>query len=121
MPRHKAAQNCKFQFWMSARQDCKEGRFIQVGNSLLLSEAFQELSMGARNLYMCMAMESGGKRAFTFPQLSGKKYGFPPRSMRRYQQELIDAGFIELESSGKITREKNAYLFSARWRSAPED
>ena len=121
MPRHKAAQNCKVPFWMSARQDCKEGRFVQVGNSLLLSEAFQKLSMGARNLYLCMAMESGGKRAFTFPQSAGKKYGFPPRSMRRYQQELLDAGFVELESSGKATREKNCYVFSPRWRSVPED
>ena len=121
MPRHKAAQNCKVPFWMSARQDCKEGRFVQVGNSLLLSEAFQKLSMGARNLYLCMAMESGGKRAFTFPQSAGKKYGFPPRSMRRYQQELLDAGFVELESSGRFTREKNAYLFSTQWRPAPED
>lgn len=47
--------------WLSARLDCKEGRFIQVGNSLLLSKEFQALTAGARFLYLCMTMESGGR------------------------------------------------------------
>ena len=50
--------------WLSARLDCKEGRFVQVGNSLLLSKEFQALTAGARFLYLCMTMESAGKREF---------------------------------------------------------
>lgn len=116
MPRKKAAQNCTIPFWLSARPDCKEGRFVQIGNSLLLSEPFHSLSTGARCLYFAAAMESGGRRNFTFPQSAAKKYGFPPRSMRRYMQELINAGFIKVESSGRWTRENNHYVFSMRWR-----
>ena len=37
------------------------GRFIQVGNSLLMNTQFQELSTGAKYLYLCMAMEAGSK------------------------------------------------------------
>ena len=40
--------------WLSARLDCKEGRFVQVGNSLLLSKEFQALTAGARFLYLCI-------------------------------------------------------------------
>jgi hypothetical protein len=58
--------------WMSAKADNKEKRFIQVGNSLLLSKEFQKLGVGARCLYMCMAMESAGKRGFEFPLSSAK-------------------------------------------------
>lgn len=116
MPRRKAAPNCSIQFWLSAKPDCKEGRFVQVGNSLLLSPDFQGLSMGARCLYLCAAMEAGGRRNFTFPQTAAKKYGISPRSMRRYIKELVDAGFIDMETSGRWTRESNHYLFSMRWR-----
>lgn len=116
MPRHKAAPNCSIPFWMSAKQDCRERRFVQVGNSLLLSPDFQGLSMGARCLYLCAAMEAGGKRNFTFPQSAAKKYGVSPRSFRRYIQELVSAGFIDVEASGRWTRESNRYLFSMRWR-----
>lgn len=44
---------------LSAKVDNKEKRFIQVGNSLLLSKQFHALSTGSRFLYFRMAMESG--------------------------------------------------------------
>ena len=116
MPRRKAAPNCSIPFWMSAKPDCREGRFLQVGNSLLLSPEFRGLSMGARCLYLCAAMEAGGKRNFTFPQSAATKYGIPARSMRRYLQELVTAGFVDVESSGRWRRESNRYLFSMSWR-----
>lgn len=105
--------------WLSARLDGAERRFIQAGNSLFFAPQFRCLSMGARVLYLCMALESGGKSYFTFPQAAALKYGFPPRSMRRYVQELRVSGFIELESSGKITREANQYCFAFRWKEKP--
>lgn len=44
---------------LSAKVDNKEKRFIQVGNSLLLSKQFHALSTGSRFLYFRMAMGSG--------------------------------------------------------------
>ena len=51
--------------WLTARSDGKEGRFIQVGNSLLLDKRVQKLSGNALRLYLCMAMESGGRTALS--------------------------------------------------------
>ena len=62
MPRYKSRPTIVP--WLSARPDNREKRFIQVGDSLLFSDAFQELRVGAKHLYLCMAMESGGKRDF---------------------------------------------------------
>ncbi|MDO4973292.1 MAG: hypothetical protein Q4E38_03675 [Eubacteriales bacterium] len=115
MPRHKAARNCEIRPWLSARVDCSEGRFLQVGNSLLLCEAFQRLSSGAQILYLEMSLEAGGRREFVFPLSAAKKYGVPPRSFRRYVDELIQAGFIE-KTSLKNLRQPNEYCFSFRWK-----
>lgn len=101
--------------WLSARPDCKEGRFVQVGNSLLLSSCFQDLSAGARFLYLCMAMESGGKRDFTFPLSSAKKYGIAKNSFSRYIKELSDSGFISVHSMANL-RQPNEYSFSFVWK-----
>lgn len=102
--------------WLSARLDCKEGRFIQVGNSLLLSEQFQTLSAGAQLTYLCMTMESGGKREFTFPLTAAKKYGIAKRSLLRYVDELTKAEFITAQS-GQCVRQPNLYAFSMGWKS----
>lgn len=45
--------------WLSTRPDNKEGRFLMVGNSFLLSEKVQALSADARFMYLSMAMEAG--------------------------------------------------------------
>ena len=60
---------------LSAKVDNKEKRFIQVGNSLLLSKQFHALSTGSRFLYFCMAMESGGRKNFILPQKDAKSTG----------------------------------------------
>ena len=59
---------------LSAKVDNKEKRFIQVGNSLLLSKQFHALSTGSRFLYFCMAMESGGREEF-HSSTKGRKNG----------------------------------------------
>ncbi len=117
MGRPKAAVNCSILPWLSARADGKEKRFIQIGNSLLLSDTMKGLKQGARYLYLCMAMEAGGKRVFTFPANSAKKYGIPQNSFARYKGELISSGLIRVKESGKNTREKNIYEFSIGWQS----
>ena len=104
-----------FPFWMSARLDNKELRFIQCGNTLLLSKEFQSLSTGARYMYFCMAMESAGKREFIFPQKAAKKYGIAPALMRRYIVELVERGYIEKQSMANL-RQPNEYKFSQEWK-----
>lgn len=113
MPRKK---RYSFPFWLSARADLHEDRFIQVGNSLLFSKAFQKLSSGAKYLYFCMAMESGGQREFTFPKSAGKKYSISARSLLREIDELERNGFIKKTVCGRITREANQYSFCEAWR-----
>ena len=88
-----------------------------MGNSLLLSDAFQALSTGARMLYFAMAMESGGRRQFTFPAQCFKKYGIPARSARRYILELTEAQFIVCACSGRNTRTPSDYEFCFGWKS----
>ena len=115
MSKHKAAQNCNILPWVTEKTDGKEGRFLLVGNSLLLSKVFQSLSVGARQLYLCMALESGGKRNFEFPLASAKKYGIPQTSFRRYVDELIEAKFI-LRFSNANLRQPNQYEFTSAWK-----
>ena len=104
--------------WLSANCDCRERRFIQVGNSLMLSKEYARLSIGARFLHLCMSMEAGGKRDFQFPQRAFKKYGIATSSARRYIKELEKQGFITC-SSGKCVRQPNNYSFSFMWKSSP--
>lgn len=78
---------------LSAKVDNKEKRFIQVGNSLLLSKQFHALSTGSRFLYFCMAMESGGRKNFILPQKDAKKYGIAPSSLRKHINKLEAARF----------------------------
>lgn len=118
LARRKAAQNIPIVPWLSAKPDCKEGRFIQIGNSLLLSKAFQQLTAGAQLAYLCMSMESGGKMEFMFPRSVGPKYGMSTASVPRYIKELSDAGFIAVEESGRTTRTPSKYRFSSAWKGA---
>ena len=101
--------------WLSANFNHHEKRFIQVGNSLVLSHRFQDLGIGTRYLYLCMAMESGGKRDFTFPQKAAEKYGIKPSSLWRHIKELEAGKFIKVYS-GKPTREPNKYEFCPQWK-----
>ena len=107
--------------WLSARYDHAEKRFIQVGNTLIMSKEWQELSAGARLLYLSMAMEAAGLQQFVFPLAVAKKHGFCAGSFRRYIPELIEHGFIELVKSGKETRTKNVYCFAFGWKKKPDN
>lgn len=116
MGRHKAAVNCALLPWLSGKADCQEGRFLQIGNSFFLSKSFQALSSGAQVLYLCTALESGGRRKFTFPARTMKKYGIPARSGQRYISELVEKGFISCTCSGKNTRTDSEYEFVFDWK-----
>ena len=114
--KHKAAKNAKISPFMSENADCKEGRFLQVGNSLLLSAKFQSLTASAIHLYICMAMESAGRIDFVFPLKAAKKYGFSATTFRSKVTELQEQGFIKLVSSGKCIRKANQYRFDFSWK-----
>lgn len=101
--------------WMSAKRDCREARFVQIGNSLLFHEKFRSLSAGAFKLYICCAMEAAGSINFQIPASKAEQYGTPPRSLARYIKELEGAGFIQTDRSGKATRTANDYSFCFRW------
>ena len=113
MPRHKSRPTIAP--WLSAKLDNREKRFIQVGDSLLFSDAFQELHVGAKYLYLCMAMESGGKRDFQFPTAAARKYGITSTSFWSYMHELEEKHFIVCRSN-KHLRQPNDYSFSDRWK-----
>lgn len=101
--------------WLTARADCREKRFIQVGNSLLLSHRFWRLSAGARYCYLCMAMEAGPRREFRLPKSAAEKYGIPHSSLCRYIHELEAGGWIEVRST-KLLRKPNEYRFALKWK-----
>lgn len=117
MGRRKLAKNVEIRPWLSRKVDCKEGRFIQVGNSLVLAKELHEISAGARWLYLCLAMESGGNRDFIFTHGAAKKYGVPTSSFDRQVKELKEHGFIELvEDENMAQFAPNKYRFSFAWK-----
>lgn len=99
------------------------GRFIQVGNSLLMCKHFQDLSAGAKYLYFAMAMEAGAQNDFAFSKgVAARKYGIAATSFERHRRELEDAGFISLlnslpDSEPKAQFAANRFRFSfEKWR-----
>ena len=114
--RHKAAQNCTVLPWVSAKADCKEPKFLQIGVSLLESKAFQELSPATRLLYLAMCEDAAGRQSFEFPRSRFAHYGISNTAARAGIKKLIEAGFIVCEFSGKINREANRFRFSFAWK-----
>lgn len=115
MSKKQKIETPKFKYWLSAYQDCEEHRFIQIGNSFLLSKKVQDLSGCAFRFYICCCMECGGEAAFEFPRSAFKKYGIPTSSARRVINELVSKGFLKLKS-GQATKENNRYVFSPEWK-----
>ena len=105
--------------WLTSSSDCRERRFVQIGNTLLFDKRFTSLSVGARYLYILAANEAAGSRDFQFPALKMKALGIKERSARKYIKELVDAGFIELVRSGRNTRTPNDHRFSFHWLETP--
>ena len=114
----KGSKKYRLQPWLSAKVNCDDGRFLQVGNSLLLSPRFHELTQGAQMTYLCMALESGGRREFVFPQAAAKKYNISPASLRRHVKELERQGFLIVRSMASLRR-PNQYQFSLIWKGIP--
>lgn len=117
MGRRKLAKNVEIRPWLSRKVDCKERRFIQVDNSLVLAKELHEISAGARWLYLCLAMESGENRDFIFTHGAAKKYGVRTSSFDRQVKELKEHGFIELVEDENMSQfAPNKYRFSFAWK-----
>ena len=123
MSRRKSAKNVPIPGWLSANLDCKEGRFIQVGNSLLLSEDFQALKPTTQNLYLCLAMESGGRPVVKLSHSAAlRKYGMPHTTYDRAVKELVAKGFIERVNDEEYSQFRtNEFRFSTVWKQKPVD
>ena len=91
-------------------------RYIRLGNSLFLSKSFQALTGQERNVYLCMIMECGGKRAFKFSFSSMKKYGISKMTGIRAVEGLEKAGFIKKTYCGRIQMNPNEYEFVSDWK-----
>ena len=115
MPRRKTAQQAEIRPWLSARADCREGRFLQLGNSLLLSRHFQKLSANAQILYLCLAMEAGGKREVIISRSHAQKYGIAQTTFSRAIKQLSDAGFIRIDQT-RGRYETNRFEFISDWK-----
>lgn len=118
MGRPKLAKNVPICPWLSAKADCREGRFIQIGNSLLLSKKYQGLSSGAQKLYFAMAMESGGKPTLKLSHgAARKKYGIPGTTYDRAVKELISKGFVvQIFDEHRSQFRTNEFRFAQEWK-----
>lgn len=94
--RRRNARNCTILPWLSARKDNKEGRFLQIGNSMLLNPAYQSLTGTAKHLLLTMALESGGHSTVVYTHGTARKYGIPGSSYDRAINDLRAAGMVEL-------------------------
>ena len=109
--RRRAVRHCALLPWLTACGAENERVFIQVGASLLTSEAFLRLTWSQRMLFLDMCCAARGRREFEFPAAEAKRYGMNERTLRNGVDGLIRAGFLECVRSGQRTRESNVYRF----------
>lgn len=104
--------------WMSARKDCREKRFLQIGNSLFVAKesAFKNLTSGAQILYLCMAMEAGGKREVPFSRTTALKYGLNKNTFNRSLKELEEHRFISIVPDKSEPFKPSVYRFDFDWK-----
>ena len=111
--------------------------FGRVYSSVMKSEQYRSLSIGARQLYCCCrAQESSRKgrqclfrhgaedgndsyveyRDFVFPAKHLSEYDIERSNAVKWFRELEDAGFITIREKNKHRRKVNVYSFSDKWR-----
>jgi hypothetical protein len=118
--RHQTVRDEKFKFYLKDGSSAG-GRFVQIGNSLLLSKRFQALSPLARWMYFALAMEAAGKDVVSMSHSQAKKYGITPSGYDNAVRQLKDGGFIRLDDGlGRL--ETNRFRFVRDWQQrAPPD
>ena len=110
-----------------------------IYHSMLVHPKFKALSKGAQILYVyCKDQyyhekkkpipqnetlsESEQRRCFSMNQNKWRdEYEVYTNKAQFYKdmKQLIQAGFIDLEENGKVTRTKSIYMLSDRWQKPP--
>lgn len=95
-------------------------KYCGICLTMLVSDAWFNLSGEAKNLYLFMRLQYDGiKEEFCFNRsLWAEKYKLfaSPNAYYKYRDELVQQGFIEIKESGKNTRTKAVYKFSSQWQ-----
>ena len=115
MPRYRSKQ--PLPPWVTATPDGREGRFIQLGNTLLLSKTFLALNGNAQLLYIRMVNEAGGHREFTFTAGDARIYKMSKSGFAKSLDELKEKNFIECAENNANLRKANVYRFCDGWKS----
>lgn len=101
--------------WETGTSDGIEKRYIRLGNTLLYSPVFLQLSAKAKETYIYMRIESAGQREFTMPYSKYTQFS-KKDSFLRAREELEKAGFIETIQHNGNLRKPNVYRFSEKWK-----
>lgn len=103
--------------WLSSDKSCVEGRFIQVGNSWMMSKPLQVLTANARLLMLYMAMESGPSRRFAFTHSTAEKYGLSASTFDDAKKQLLQIGYIRIVNNEDYNQYKpNEFEFMSGWK-----
>ena len=113
MPKKKRA----FQEWESCAPGLQDGRFMRLSNSQMLHPKMRGLGGNAFMLYCYMKNEAGGKVVFELPHREYTSF-MSKSTFLRAKDDLIAAGFIEVEEDNANLRRPNKYRFSTRWKEA---
>lgn len=131
MPRRK--KNASYQDYSGAERGETFGRLY---GSVLKSERYKTLSIGARNLYCCCIAQASSNegrqclfkhgeengsnyilgRDFVFPARHLSEYNIDRSNAVKWFRELEDAGFITVLEKNKNRRKMNVYSFSSGWK-----
>ena len=115
--KRRPAKHCSMLPWLTARQDGKDGRFLQVGNSFWLSRQVLSLSYATRWMYLLMCLDAGGKAEVTFTHGRAEKLGISSSSYDRAIQQLIRHGFISRADPDNLAQfAPNRFRFVNDWK-----
>lgn len=112
MPRKKKTP---FAPWESRKADGIEERYFRMGASFMASEAVRGLSGNAFKTLCFMKIASAGKKQFKFPFSKYKSF-MAKSTFFRARDELVKAGFIQIDQCNKNLRQANVYSFSEDWK-----
>lgn len=118
-----------------ASLDADDRTFTRIYPGMIKSQAYQNLSLGAKHFYVlcrCQAASKEGRQVlfnhgreygirydendFVFPASHLEKFGIRRENSWRYFKELKEGGFIEKKEGNKPLKRVNVYSFSTRWK-----
>ncbi len=118
-----------------ASVDANDKYFGTLFGGMLKSEAYQKLSLGAKQFYTYCRVQAKSSEGtsclykhgeecgenytdhdFVFPAKHLEEYNIKRSNANRYFNELIAAGFIEIREKNKHRKKVNVYSFSTRWK-----